>query len=41
MEYCPNGSLADYIQKEKTIPYELTRFYAGEIVAALGKQSHQ
>ena len=35
LEYCPYGSLSDLIKHFKTLPGELVRFYAAQIVAVL------
>lgn len=36
LEYAPSGSLDQYIKKKGKLSYELTRFYAAEIVNAIG-----
>ena len=35
LEYCPYGSLADLLKHFRTLPLELVRFYAAQIVAVL------
>ena len=35
LEYCPYGSLQDLIKHFKTLPADLVRFYAAQIVSAL------
>ncbi len=35
LEYCPYGSLADLLKHFHTLPQELVRFYAAQIVAVL------
>lgn len=35
LEYCPFGSLADLLKHFHTLPHELARFYAAQIVAVL------
>lgn len=35
LEYCPYGSLADLLKHFHTLPHELARFYAAQIVAVL------
>jgi serine/threonine protein kinase len=37
LEYAPSGNLSEYIKKKGKLSYELTRFYAAEIVNAIGK----
>lgn len=37
VEYAPSGSLADYLHQKGTLSYELTRFYAAELVNAIGE----
>ena len=35
LEYCPHGNLSQFMQRFSKFPYELARFYAGELVKIL------
>lgn len=37
MEYAPSGNLETYLKQKGKFTYELTRFYAAEVVSAIGK----
>ena len=36
LEWAPNGTLTDYIERKGKFPYDLARFYATELLSAIG-----